>query len=112
VFVRATHLTSPVADFQHQYTLGGGPGPRPGPLARLKATLVMAALVAVGAAILAGIVAISLVLLPFALLTVLVGWLVIRHRVRRALRAMEDPPEDTTGRENVRVREPAQGDPF
>lgn len=101
-----------MVEFQQQYTLGGGPTPRPGPLARLKATLMLAALVVVGAAILAGILAIGIIMLPFALLAAVIGWLVIRHRVRRALRAMENPTDSAAGRENVRVRRPAERDPF
>ncbi len=72
----------------------------------------LGALVVIGAVILVGIVAVGLIMLPFALVAVLVGWFLIRRRIRQALRAMEDPPEDTSGRENVRVRKPAQDGPF
>lgn len=91
----------------YSYTLGGGRAPDPGPLARLKGALLMAVLVVIGAAVLAGVIALGLVLLPFAIIAGIVAWLVIRHRIRQALRAMEDPQEDTTGRENVRVRRPS-----
>lgn len=94
------------------YTLGGGQAPSPGPLARLKTALMLGVLVVVGAVIVVGIVAVGLVLLPFAIIAGFVGWFLIRRRIRQALRAMESPPEDTTGRENVRVRRPAQDGPF
>lgn len=94
------------------YTLGGGQAPNPGPLARLKAALMMGVLIVVGAAILAGILALSLVLIPFAVVAALVGWFIIRRRIRRALRAMDSPQEDPSGRENVRVRQSTQSESF
>lgn len=93
----------------YSYTLGGGEVRTPGPLARLKVALMLGVLMVLGAVVLTGIIAIGLVLLPFALIAVGVGWFVIRRRIRQAMRAMETPQEDTTGRENVRVRQPAQG---
>lgn len=101
-----------MSQYSFNYTLGGGQAPNPGPLARLKAALMLGVLVVLGAVILVGIVAVGLVLLPFALIAVGVGWFFIRRRIRQALRAMESPPEDTAGRENVRVRKPAQDNPF
>ncbi|OAB63898.1 hypothetical protein AY599_25985 [Leptolyngbya valderiana BDU 20041] len=93
----------------YTYTLGGGQAPEPGPLTRLKVALMMGVLVVIGAVVLAGIVALGLVLLPFALIAGIVGWFVIRHRIRQAIRAMESPREDTSGRENVRVRRSSEG---
>lgn len=90
------------------YTLGGGQSQPPGPLARLKAALFLAVMLVVGAIVLASLLALGLVLLPFALLAGIIAWLVIRRRIRQAIRAMEDPDfnprGDNTGRENVRVR--------
>ncbi len=95
-----------MADNASIYTLGGGRAPTPGPLARLKAALVLGGLIVVGAVILTGILALGLVMLPFVLIAAIAGWVIIRHRIRRALRAMESRQEDTAGRENVRVRRP------
>lgn len=91
----------------YTYTLGGGETPAPGPITRLKVALMMVVLVVVGAVVLAGVIALGLVLLPFALVAGIVGWLVIRHRIRQALRAMEQPTGEDAGRENVRVRRPS-----
>lgn|GEM_PF-6821587 len=100
-----------MSHYTFNYTLGGGQAPSPGPLARLKAILLLGVLVVIGAVILVGIVAIGLVLLPFALLAALIGWFLVRRRVRQALRAMETPADDIAGRENVRVRRPVQDNP-
>lgn len=101
-----------MSQYSFNHTLGGGQAPSPGPLARLKTALMLGVLVVIGAVILVGIVAVGLVLLPFAIIAGLVGWFLIRRRIRQALRAMESSPEDTAGRENVRVRRPAQDSPF
>ena len=94
------------------YTLGGGQTKPPGPFDRLKAGLLLAVMLFIGALVLAGILAVGLVLLPFVLIGAGIGWFIIRRRIRQALRAMEDPREDTTGRENVRVRRPSGDSPF
>jgi hypothetical protein len=101
-----------VSQYSFNYTLGGGRAPNPGPLARLKAALMLGVLVAIGAVIVVGFVAVGLILLPFALIAIGVGWFLIRRRIRQAVRAMETPPQDISGRENVRVRKPAQDNPF
>lgn len=101
-----------MSQYSFNHTLGGGQSPSPGPLARLKTALMLGALVVIGAVILIGIVAIGLFLLPFALVAAIVGWFLIRRRIRQAMRAMETPSEETAGRENVRVRKPAQDSPF
>lgn len=92
------------------HTLGGGQAPSP--LTRLKTALMLGVLVAIGAVILIGIVAIGLIMLPFAIIAAGVGWFLIRRRIRQAMRAMESPGESTAGRENVRVRQPTQDNPF
>ncbi|GIW74686.1 MAG: hypothetical protein KatS3mg103_1208 [Phycisphaerales bacterium] len=68
--------------------LGGPDLPPPGPLERLKDALLTAVMLVLGAAVLAGIVAVGLVLLPIALLAGAVGWWLIRRRLARALAAM------------------------
>lgn len=104
-----------MSEYTYTYTLGGGPSQPPGPLARLKAALLLGVMLVVGALVLAAIIGLGLVLLPFALLAGIIAWLVIRRRIRQAIRAMEDPSfgarNDATGRQNVRVRPPAADRP-
>ena len=95
------------------YTLGGGSARPPSPMDRLRAGLMLAVLIVVGAVILAGILAVSLVLLPFVLVGAAIGWFIVRRRIRQAMSAVEDPGSTTAGRENVRVRRTPGGiDPF
>lgn len=101
-----------MSQYSFNHTLGGGQAPGPGPLARLKAALMLGVLVVIGAIILIGIVALGLIMLPFAIIAAGVGWFLIRRRIRQAMRAMESPGESTAGRENVRVRQPTQDNPF
>jgi len=99
-----------VYQYSSTSTLGGGSAKPPGPMGRLRAWFFMAIMVVVGAIILAGILAVGLVLLPIVLLGSIIGWFLIRRRIRQAMRAMEEPTVRDSGRENVRVRGPAQGD--
>lgn len=101
-----------MAQYSFNHTLGGGQAPNPSPLARLKAALMLGLLVVIGAIILIGIVALGLIMLPFALIAVGVGWFLIRRRIRQAMRAMEPQRESNAGRENVRVRRPPQDNPL
>lgn len=73
-------------------------------MARLRGWLFMAVMVVLGAVILAGVLALGLVLLPFVLVGSIIGWLLIRRRIRQAMRMMEEPTVHDAGRENVRVR--------
>lgn len=111
--------------FHYTYVLTGGAARKPTLADKLRAGLALVATLLVAGLVLTLGAVVFVVLLPIALVTGVVGWLVIRGRIRRAQRAMEEalhphgqfrdgapadahphapPPAD--GRENVRVRPP------
>ena len=113
MFCRSATYRSVVETYTTMYTLGGGSAKPPSLMDRIRAGLMLAVLIVVGAVILAGILAVSIVLVPFVLVGAAIGWFIIRRRIRQAIRAMEDPGTATTGRENVRVRRtPNAAGPF
>ena len=93
------------------YMLGGGRTEPPSLLTRLKAGFVLAVMLCIGAVVFAGILAVGLVLIPVVLVVGAIGYFVIRRRIRQAIRAMEEPRQDLTGRENVRVRRTTEQGP-
>lgn len=101
-----------MARYVYTYTLGTGQTTPPTLGQRIKAAIIMALLTITGAAVLALIVAFAIILLPIAIVAGLVGWLIIRRRIRQAIRVMDADTMDTAGRENVRVRNRPIDDPF
>lgn len=92
-------------EYESTYVFECGKAKAPTLLDRIRATIVLAIMIVLGAAVLAGILAVGLVLLPFVLVGGLIAWFLVRRRIRQALRAMEEPSSNQSGRVNVKVRQ-------